>query len=95
MPVRRRLYEENQVRGIGGRDGGFVGGSPCRGAAKERDGRRIRPGFGVRVHEGIGKTDQPGLRRGVREGRAQLVILSKDGSIYWPIIRRRRERAKC
>jgi hypothetical protein len=48
-----------------------------------RSGLRAR--LGLRFHEEPGKTDQPRLCSGVRQGRSPLVMLTAKGTIYWPI----------
>src|SRR6266566_2904371 len=76
----RRRYEENDDRGSVGRNGRFSSGSNCSETAEERDGGRIRFGFGVRVYQGIGKADQPRLRGGVRERRIATGDIDERGS---------------
>src|SRR5579859_199461 len=66
---KRGLYEKSKDRGIGERGCGIAGGGHGGSAAKERDGGRIRFGFGMRVYEGTRETDQPRMRGGLRKGR--------------------------
>src|SRR6266566_1305498 len=92
----RRRYEENDDRGSVGRNGRFSSGRNCGETAEERDGGRIRPGFGVRVYEGIGKADQPRLCGGVRERRIAAGDIDERGSdLLADRFRNAGERTKC
>ena len=56
----------------------------CGGDSAECDGLGV--GFGLCLYEGIGQTDQPGVRAGVREERVAAGAAARDdGTIFLPI----------
>src|SRR6267154_2979099 len=92
----RRRYEGNDDRGSVERNGHFGSGRNCGETSEERDGGRLRPGFGVRVYEGIGKADQPRLCGGVRERRIATGDIDERGNdLLADRFRDAGERAKC
>src|SRR5256885_10199851 len=92
----RRRYEENDDRGSFGRNGRFGSSRNCGETAEERDGGRIRIGFGVRVYEGIGKADQPRLCGGVCERRIATGDFNERGSdLLADRFRNAGERSEC